>query len=95
MTDLGQTLAYSLGGNYINRFKMFGQSYKVIPQVSRMFRLNPNDLNQIYINTASGQLVPFQQLNSAVIDAVLISGRMIGKALAFLEKTAKKLYPTE
>lgn len=64
MQDLGSILAYSLGGNYINRFAMFGRSYKVIPQLSRMFRLNPDDLNQIHIDTASGQLVPLSSIVS-------------------------------
>ncbi|AIT63232.1 efflux RND transporter permease subunit [Coxiella burnetii] len=62
MQSLSQILAYSLGGNYINRFAMMGQSYKVIPQLSRLFRLNPSNLEQIYVNTAGGQLIPLSTL---------------------------------
>ena len=62
MQDLSANLAYSLGENYINRFPMFGQSYKVIPQLSQMWRLNPDDLNFIHINTSSGSLVPLSSI---------------------------------
>src|SRR5690606_33509169 len=51
VADLGlnlQTVTYDLGtllgGGYVNRFNMAGQSYKVIPQVKRMDRLTPEDL---------------------------------------------------
>ncbi len=64
MQDLGSVLAYSLGGNYINRFAMFGQSYEVIPELSRFWRLNPNDIGQIHIDTASGKLVPLSSIVS-------------------------------
>nr|WP_280124108.1 efflux RND transporter permease subunit [Coxiella endosymbiont of Ornithodoros amblus] len=50
MQSLSQISAYSLEGNYINRFVMMEQSYKVIPQLSRLFRLNPSNLEQIYVN---------------------------------------------
>jgi len=62
MQDLGSILAYSLGGNYINRFAMFGQSYKVIPELSRFWRLDPNNLTQIHIDTSSGKLVPLSSI---------------------------------
>ena len=64
MRDLGALLAYSLGGNYVNRFPMMGRSYEVIPQVSRLFRLNPKDLGQIYIDTASEKLIPLSSIVS-------------------------------
>ncbi len=58
MQQLGADLAVMLGGNYVNRFSISGQSYKVIPQVERRFRLNPDQLGQFQVATRSGQLVP-------------------------------------
>ncbi len=58
MQDIGRALAVSLGGNYINLFSMQGQSYQVIPQVLRTLRLNPDQIAQIYVRTASGDMVP-------------------------------------
>ena len=39
MQDIGGSLATLLGGNYVNRFNLYGRSYQVIPQVPRDFRL--------------------------------------------------------
>jgi multidrug efflux pump len=58
MRQLGSDLAIMLGGNYVNRFSISGRSYKVIPQVERRFRLNPEQLAQFQVATASGELVP-------------------------------------
>ena len=40
MQDIGASLATLLGGNYVNRFNLYGRSYQVIPQVPRDFRLH-------------------------------------------------------
>lgn len=58
MQNIGNALATSLGGNYINLFSMEGRSYEVIPQVLRRLRLNPDQIAQIYVKTASGAMVP-------------------------------------
>ena len=39
MQDIGASLATLLGGNYVNRFNLYGRSYQVIPQVPRNYRL--------------------------------------------------------
>ncbi len=62
MRDIGNVLAGAYGGNYVNWFPILGQSYKVIPQVQQIFRLNPDLLNQLYINTATGGLVPMSTI---------------------------------
>ena len=59
--DLGQAgrdLSTMLGGNYVNRFRIQGRSYKVIPQIKRADRLTPNQLSDIYVTGAGGKLVP-------------------------------------
>jgi multidrug efflux pump len=58
MREIGRNLATMLGGNDVNRFSLEGRSYKVIPQVARHFRLDHQMLNDYYIRTASGELVP-------------------------------------
>ncbi len=57
MADIGRNLATLLGGNDINRFSLEGRSYKVIPQVAREFRLQPDMLKDYYIRPGSGELV--------------------------------------
>jgi len=57
MADIGRNLATLLGGNDVNRFSLEGRSYKVIPQVAREFRLQPDMLKDYYIRPGSGELV--------------------------------------
>ena len=58
MQDIGSSLATLLGGNYVNRFNLYGRSYEVIPQVPREFRLTPDWLTRYQLRTAGGDLVP-------------------------------------
>src|SRR4051794_41027423 len=58
LSQAGRDLSVLLGGNYVNRFSIQGRSYKVIPQVKRSERLTPDQLTQMYITGAGGQLVP-------------------------------------
>ena len=64
MQDVGSTLATLLGGNYVNRFNLYGRSYEVIPQVPRDFRLTPDWLMRYQLRTAAGDLVPMSTIAS-------------------------------
>jgi multidrug efflux pump len=64
MSRAGQDLSTLLGGNYVNRFSIQGRSYKVIPQVKRSERLNPNQLEDIYVTGTNGGLVPLSTFAS-------------------------------
>ncbi len=58
MQAIGSSLATLLGGNYVNRFNLYGRSYEVIPQVPREFRENADWLTRYQVRTGSGDLVP-------------------------------------
>jgi multidrug efflux pump len=58
LSQAGKDLSTLLGGNYVNRFSIQGQSYKVIPQVKRVERLTPEQLSQIYVKGSDNKLVP-------------------------------------
>ncbi len=58
LQDVGADLGAALGGAFVNRFNIDGRSYKVIPQIERAGRLNPEQLDQIYVRGPEGQLVP-------------------------------------
>ena len=62
MSDVGSSLGAMLGGGYVNYFSLAGRSYKVIPQVKQEERLNPDQLKNYYINTASGAAVPLSTI---------------------------------
>ncbi|MEJ2661615.1 MAG: efflux RND transporter permease subunit, partial [Desulfobacteraceae bacterium] len=109
LQQVGSDLASMVGGNYVNRFNIAGRSYKVIPQIQRMDRLNPDQLQNIYITGPGGQLVPLSTIatikNTTVprslnrfqqLNAVKISGvalRPLDQALSFLEDEAAKILP--
>lgn len=58
MQAIGSSLTTALSGNYVNYFNLQGRSYKVIPQLERRYRLDPEQLGQIYVKTASNNMVP-------------------------------------
>ena len=58
LSQVGADLGTLLGGNYVNRFSIDGRSYKVIPQVKRGERLNPEQLRDLYVSGPNGKLVP-------------------------------------
>ena len=62
MSDVGSALTAMLGGGYVNYFGLDGRSYKVIPQVQQRDRLNPSQLMNYYIRTASGASVPLSTI---------------------------------
>ncbi len=109
LQQVGADVSSMLGGNYVNRFNISGRSYKVIPQIKRTSRLNPDQLQNIYITGPQGQLVSLGTVaevkNKTVarslnrfqqLNAVKISGvamRPLDEALKFLENEAAKILP--
>jgi hydrophobe/amphiphile efflux-1 (HAE1) family protein len=69
MSDIGTSLSILLGEQNIGRFSVDNRSYKVIPQVDREFRLNPEDLTSYYIKTKAGDTVPLSTVASLNITA--------------------------
>ena len=98
-----------VGGDFVNRFDIAGRSYKVIPQIQRIDRLNPDQLKNIYVTGPNGSLVPLSTvatLEETVVprslnrfqqlNAVKISGvsmKPLDEALRFLEDEATKIIP--
>jgi multidrug efflux pump len=109
LTQVGADLASALGGNYVNRFNISGRSYKVIPQIKRGDRLNPDQLKDVYVTGPNGQLVPLSTVatiqNKVVprslnrfqqLNAVKLSGmtnRTLDQALKVLEDAAHEILP--
>lgn len=109
MASVGSDLSALVGGNFVNRFSLDGRSYKVIPQVKRVKRLNPDQLESTYVKGPNGQLVPlstFATLKKTTqprslnrfqqFNAVKISGvaiRPLDQALRYLETEAKGILP--
>ena len=69
MSQLGADLGAMLGGGYVNRFAFDGRAYRVIPQVTRQARLNPDQITDFYISTSKGELVPLAAI--ATLESVV------------------------
>ncbi|MDB6087135.1 MAG: multidrug efflux protein [Gammaproteobacteria bacterium] len=70
MTQVGSALGSLLGGNYVNYFSMDTRSYKVIPQVQRLSRLNVDQLADYPIANIGG--VPIHLSSIATIRPVTV-----------------------
>ena len=109
LQSVGQDLSAAVGGNFVNRFSVAGRSYKVIPQISRVERLNPEQLKDIYVTGPNGQLVALSSLATIKdsvtarslnrfqqLNAVKLSGvavRPLDQALTYLENEAAAILP--
>ena len=70
MTQIGNALGSLLGGNYVNYFSMDTRSYKVIPQVQRLSRLNVDQLLNYPVANIGG--VPVLLSTIATIRSVTV-----------------------
>jgi multidrug efflux pump len=109
LEQVGADIGSMVGGNFVNRFDIAGRSYKVIPQIERIGRLNPGQLQDIYITGPGRSLIPLSTVatlkNTVVprslnrfqqLNAVKLSGvavRPLDEALRFLESEAAKILP--
>ncbi|MEE2653868.1 MAG: efflux RND transporter permease subunit [Pseudomonadota bacterium] len=66
MQSLSLDLSAMMAGAEVNRFSYMGRSYKVIAQVEREERLNPQQLTGYYTRAASGDLIPISTLVEVV-----------------------------
>jgi multidrug efflux pump len=107
--QIGGDLGGMVGGDFVNRFNISGRSYKVIPQIERVGRLNPGQLKDIYVTGPNNRLIPLSTiatLSESVVprslnrfqqlNAVKMSCvpiRPLDEALRFLETEAGKILP--
>jgi multidrug efflux pump len=107
--EIAGDLGGLVGGDFVNRFDMSGRSYKVIPQIQRIGRLNPDQLKDVHVTGPNGKLVPlstFATLRDSVVprslnrfqqlNAVKISGvavRPLDEVLRYMEDEAAKILP--
>jgi multidrug efflux pump len=106
--QIGADLAAALGGDYVNRFNIAGRAYKVIPQIARTERLNPDQLKDIYVMGPDNQFVPLSTIatvrDSTVprslnrfqqLNAIKLSGltTQLDNGLKVLENAASEILP--
>ncbi|MFQ3628028.1 MAG: efflux RND transporter permease subunit [Cyanobacteriota bacterium] len=60
--DIFSTLQSFLGSDYVNDFTLDRRSYRVYVQADEPFRAQPEDVNQLYVRSANGDMVPLGNL---------------------------------
>ena len=80
--DVFSVLSSYLGSTYVNQFNKFGQVFQVYVQAESQFRLQPDDLLNLYVQSSDNQMVP--------IGAVAHLGEEVGPSLV----TLYNLYPS-
>lgn len=109
MQQVGADVGTLLGGGFVNRFNIEGRSYRVIPQALRAERLNPDQLQDLYITGPNGNMIQLGSIASIEhstvpralnrfqqLNAVKLSGvsiKPLSEALTFLEETAAEILP--
>jgi HAE1 family hydrophobic/amphiphilic exporter-1 len=62
LSEVFNTLQAQMGSLYINDFNKFGQTYQVIMQAESRFRSDLDDLEQFYVRSDRGEMVPLSTL---------------------------------
>ncbi len=62
VTDVFDTLQIYLGSLYVNDFNKFGRTYTVRVQADAKFRSRPDDVGELKVRSASGDMIPLATL---------------------------------
>ncbi len=81
LSNVFNTLQAYLGSSFVNLFNKFNQVFQVYVQADAPYRLNPEDINNLYVRNAQGEMVP--------LGALLTVKRSLGSELV----TRYNLYP--
>jgi len=65
VSDINQTISTALGGTYVNDFIDHGRVKKVYAQADAPFRMLPGDINNLYVRSANGEMVPFSAFSTS------------------------------
>lgn len=65
VSDINQTISTALGGTYVNDFIDHGRVKKVYAQAEAQFRMLPGDINNLYVRSSNGEMVPFSAFSTS------------------------------
>jgi HAE1 family hydrophobic/amphiphilic exporter-1 len=60
--DVFNALAGFIGSSYVNQFNKFGRTFQVYVQADSKYRLSPRDLDNLYVRSSDGSMVPLGTL---------------------------------
>ncbi len=80
--DVFSTLSAYVGSSYVNQFNKFGRTFQVYVQADAKYRLQPRDIEKLWVRSQDGKMIP--------LGALVQVRPMVGPALVSLYN----LYPT-
>jgi multidrug efflux pump len=109
LQQIGADISAAVGGNFVNRFNISGRAYRVIPQIQRTDRLNPDQLKDIYVTGPDDKLIPLSTVATMrekvvpralhrmqQLNSITIAGMSrlpLDQALKLLEDEAARILP--
>lgn len=60
-TDVLSVLSGFIGGNYSSNLNRFSKLYRVMVQADKVYRLDKDALNNMFVRTSSGEMAPIRQ----------------------------------
>ena len=60
--DVFSALAGYIGSSYVNQYNKFGRTFQVYVQADSKFRLQPHDIENLYVRSQDGKMVPLGSL---------------------------------
>jgi HAE1 family hydrophobic/amphiphilic exporter-1/multidrug efflux pump len=64
INNIFQGLQIYLGGLQVNDFNLFGRTYKVMLQAEQEFRKSPENIDDIYLRSEAGDMVPMSTIST-------------------------------
>ena len=62
LNDVNSSISAMLGGSFVNNFNSFGRQYRTYIQADAPYRMKPNDLEQMFVRDARGNMVSLATL---------------------------------
>ena len=60
--EVNSALSTFIGGSYVNNFNIFGRQYRTYVQADAPYRMNPEDIDYLYVRDSKGVMVPLGTL---------------------------------
>lgn len=62
ISNVFNAMQSTFGSQYVNDFNLYGRTFKVISQAEDKYRSHINNLNELYVQSSSGNMIPMTSL---------------------------------
>lgn len=62
LQEVNSALSTFIGGSFVNNFNLFGRQYRTYVQADAPYRMQPEDINSLYVRDPNGEMIPLGTL---------------------------------